>query len=297
MATDKERDRAFRAERQAQRRLYAATRRDTLKQIQAILKAGRERIAAELAATPTDFQAWQLPKIQAAINREMADIGRELGRAAASGADTASQLGVALVDEPLKAGGIRIAAVVTDIDARQLSAIRTFLVDKLADVAAETAAKIKTEIGVAMIGAETPSTVVGRVANMVEGGRGRALTIVRTEMGRAFSVANQERLAQAREVLPGLKKQWRRSGKLYSRPGHDLADGQIVDVDKPFTVNGVKLMFPRDPAGPAAETINCGCESLPIMESWDVTTPGRQPMSDEERQASRFKRELSDAVD
>ena len=77
----------------------------------------------------------------------------------------------------------------------------------------------------------------------------------------AFSVATQERQTQAAEILPGLKKQWRRSGKVHSRTAHDLADGQIVDVDKPFMVGGVPLMYPRDPKAPAKETINCGCVS------------------------------------
>ena len=41
-------------------------------------------------------------------------------------------------------------------------------------------------------------------------------------------------------------------------------------------------MFPRDPAGPTAETVNCGCQSLPWMESWEVKHPGRKAFSEEE---------------
>ena len=74
-------------------------------------------------------------------------------------------------------------------------------------------------------------------------------------------------MEQAAKVLPGLKKQWRRSGKLRSRIAHDAVDGQIRETGKPFSVGGASLMYPRDPAGPAAETINCGCQSLPWMES------------------------------
>jgi hypothetical protein len=84
--------------------------------------------------------------------------------------------------------------------------------------------------------------------------------------------------------VPGLQKQWRRSGKLKPRLEHDLIDGQVRDVDKPFTVTPfgqapVQLMFPRDPKAPAKQTINCGCDSLPYMASWTVKTPGRQPGS------------------
>ena len=84
-----------------------------------------------------------------------------------------------------------------------------------------------------------------------------------------------------------------RSGKTFSRTAHDLADGQIVGVDEPFMVNGVPLMYPRDPAGPPAETINCGCVQLPIMEDWQVKHSGRQPFSGEEQAKNPIKRDLA----
>ena len=62
-----------------------------------------------------------------------------------------------------------------------------------------------------------------------------------------------------------------------------LATFQVVrDADKPFSAAGASLMFPRDPAGPTAETVNCGCQSLPWMESWEVKHPGRKAFSEEE---------------
>ena len=80
-------------------------------------------------------------------------------------------------------------------------------------------------------------------------------------------------------MLPGLQKQWRRSGKIHSRASHDRADGQGRPVVKPLDVAGVQLRFPRDPRGPAKHSINCGCTSLPFMASWEVATPGRQPFT------------------
>ena len=37
--------------------------------------------------------------------------------------------------------------------------------------------------------------------------RARDLTLIRTELGRAYSLAGQQRMEQAAEVLPGLRKQ------------------------------------------------------------------------------------------
>jgi hypothetical protein len=146
-----------------------------------------------------------------------------------------------------------------------------------------------------MMGAQSAGDTVANVRNLFKKqGRSRALTIVRTELGRAYSVASHQRKTQAAEYLPGLKKQWRRSGKVHSRVAHDTIDGQIRDVDQPFTLgNGKQLMFPRDPQADVAETINCGCDELPYMESWDVKTPGRKPFSAEEIALNLIKAELA----
>ena len=161
--------------------------------------------------------------------------------------------------------------------------MRSFLTHKMTGVSVTLANRVNAELGLAIIGTRSVGEITGRVAALLKsGGRSRALTLIRTELGRAYSVAGQQRMEQAAEVLPGLKKQWRRSGKLRARLTHDAIDGQLRDADKPFSAAGASLMFPRDPAGPAAETVNCGCQSLPWMESWEVKHPGRKAFSEEE---------------
>jgi hypothetical protein len=120
---------------------------------------------------------------------------------------------------------------------------------------------------------------------------------VRNELGRVWSDATQERQTQASARLPGLQKQWRRSGKIHSRPTHNIAEGQIRNVDEPFLVDGVELMFPRDLTGPPAETINCGCSSLPFMASWEVSQPGRRPLTPDELAKNPAKRALQSGLE
>ena len=291
--TDGERNKRFRKERGRQAFRQNEAFRATAAEVTRILAAAADIIRAELAAGASEFQAWQLPNIQQNIDRALAQVGEELAAAGGGGAARAHEIGIDLVDRPLAAGGVRVSAVLPEVDVRQLMAIRSFMTERLRDVAAEVASKVRSEIGLAMVGARTPGDAVSAVADLIGSGRSRAITIVRTEMGRAFSVAGQERMAQARDVLPGLRKQWRRSGKLHSRVAHDLADGQIVDVGRPFIVNGIELMYPRDPKAPASETVNCGCVSLPHMEDWEARQPGRQPFSDEEIIADPRKRDLA----
>lgn len=292
--TPAEREKAFRKERRRQLKRYVVANRKALRQVEKILREGQGRVRAEIAdSNLSDFQSWQLPNLTKSIEIALGDVGSILGNAASDAAEEGFQIGVDLVDAPLKAGGISIIGRMPDLDLRQLSAIRAFMVDRMKDISTEAASKIKTEIGVIMIGGQTPGQAIDNVAAIIKGSRGRALGVVRTNMGSAFSMATQERQTQAREHLPGLKKQWRRSGKVYSRQAHDMADGQIVDVDQPFIVNGIEMMYPRDPKAPIKEVINCGCVQLPFMEHWDVRQPGRQPFSDREIFNNPLKRDIA----
>lgn len=292
-----ERDRAFRLSRSQQLRDLVQLHRTVAGDVTTLMGEALARIEQQLGSVGlTEFQAWQLPQLRRSIQQSMAEINIALGSTVSDGANNAWNKGVDLVDRPLEAGGIRLSAVVPEPDIRQLLATRTFLVDRMHDVTANAAREAANQLGLVVLGSQSPSTAIDAIVAKIEGGRRRALTIVRTELGRAFSVAAQERKAEAVGILPGLRKQWRRSGKVHSRPAHDVADGQIAEVHKPYVVDGVELMFPRDPSGPAKETINCGCASLPHMEHWEVAQPGRRPFSDAELVASRFKRELDGAL-
>jgi hypothetical protein len=287
------RDKAFNKERKRQLKLYSIQMRSALKEVVEILKSGRQRIVAELALGASEFQAWQLPNIQQSIDKVLKEIGDEMASSGSEHLTAAHALGVDLIEKPLAAGGLRIAGILPEIDRRQLMAIRSFLTDRLKNVSAEVANKVKGQIGLVMIGGQTSSDAATSVAMLIESERSRAVTIVRTEMGRAFSVASQERQKQAAEMLPGLQKQWRRSGKVHSRRSHDLADGQIAEVDEPFIIGGVELMYPRDPKAPAKETINCGCISLPYMAHWEVKHAERMPFSEDEIYRNPGKRDLA----
>jgi len=295
--TKKERDRAARKARTQVLRRRTRIQIDTREEVLRLLKTAQDRIAGILAGTPSEFQAFMLPQLQQAIRQAMQDMSAQAATNLDASAQDMWQAGLDLVDRPLAAGGISIAGVLPQIDTRQLDAMRAFMTERMGDVGVQLANKINAELGLVAIGAQTTGDAIGKIETLIKkGGRSRAITITRTELGRAFAVATQKRLEQAKPLLPGLKKQWRRSGKLHSRVTHDAADGQIQPVDQPFIVGGIKLMHPRDPAGPARETINCGCESLPFMEHWTVANPQRKPFTQDELNASAFRRGLQNAV-
>jgi hypothetical protein len=70
-------------------------------------------------------------------------------------------------------------------------------------VAVETAAKINGRMGLVMIGGQSPGDAIGNIQTLLEGSpRRRAITVVRTEIGRAFATATQAQMVQACVSLP-----------------------------------------------------------------------------------------------
>ena len=292
--TPAERNKAFRSERARQLRLGVDLRLRTVDTVLRLLGEARQTIQARLAAQPSEWQSWHLSGLQEEVRRAMTSFETGLSTSLLGGVREAWAAGARLVDAPIEAGGITLTGRLPQLDTGVLMAMQSFLTDRARDVSTTMANRINGEMANTIMGLQTPAQAVTAVERHLKGGAGRATTIVNLELGRAYSVAGQKRMEQASPILPGLRKQWRRSGKREARYSHMLADGQVVKVDQPFLVAGVKLMCPRDPAGPLEHTINCGCTSLPIMKSWEVMHPGEKPISAEEKASSRDARKADE---
>jgi hypothetical protein len=272
-------------ERLAERgRGIAATEAGVLAQI----KGARLQLVELLAAMPSDFNQWRLTQILAQMDAVLAGATSRAAGVADAALRTAWQQGEDFIDKPLAAGGLAVEAFLPVLDATVLTQLRSFTSLRLKDVGAEALTQIGRQLSLVTIGGQTPYEATRKIQALLgnESAR-RATTIVRTEVGRAFAMASDQRMRQAVARVPGLQKQWRRSVKLRSRWNHDAIDGQVVDADKPFVLpseNGpISIMYPHDPAAPAGETINCGCIALPFRANWAVARPGAKPFTDLER--------------
>ena len=280
----------------------ARTLLTTDQKVIALLRAAQAQIAAQLASQPADWQQWQLTRLRDQVETILATTGQQAGAAVDTGLRQIWQQGEDVVDKPLAAAGMGVEMRLGALDARVLAAMRTFAVERLNNVATEAMGKIGQQLGLVTIGSVTPFQAIKAVQALLgSDSPRRATTIVRTEVSRAFAVAAQERLVQALPLVPGLGKQWRRSGKIHSRWTHDLMDGQVVDADKPFKVpnpgGGFDMMqCPHDPKAPAEQVISCGCISLPYMKGWQVMTPGAKPFSELELQHDGRKAALDMAA-
>ncbi|MDD2711375.1 MAG: hypothetical protein PHU77_00505 [Simplicispira sp.] len=274
----------------------------TDQRVMALLHAAQAQIVQQLATQPADWQQWQLTRLRDQVETILVAAGQQAGAAVDMGLRQAWQQGEDIVDKPLAAAGMGVEIRLGALDARVLAAMRTFAVERLNNVATEAMGKISQQLGLVTIGGITPFQAIKAVQALLgSDSPRRATTIVRTEVSRAFAVAAQERLVQAAPLVPGLGKQWRRSGKIHSRWTHDLMDGQVVDTDKPFKVpnpgGGFDLMqCPHDPKAPPEQVICCGCIALPYIRGWQVVIPGAKPFTDLELRLDGRKAALDQAA-
>lgn len=91
----------------------------------------------------------------------------------------------------------------------------------------------------------------------------RANLIARTE---THGAANYGAYGAAKETGLKLQKQWVTVEDERTRQSHRDADGQIVDMDAAFEVDGEYLMFPGDPSGSPGTVINCRCAQIHLVD-------------------------------
>ncbi|MGK5512197.1 phage minor head protein [Brevibacillus formosus] len=84
----------------------------------------------------------------------------------------------------------------------------------------------------------------------------RAVTVARTMSTAAANGGKLEGWKQSGLVK---KKRWRAANNKRTRKDHKEANGQTVDINKPFKVGGEKLMHPGDPSASAKQIVKCRC--------------------------------------
>lgn len=139
------------------------------------------------------------------------------------------------------------------------SIIRTFYFDKIAsrisEVTRTTTDLIKTTIR--SVFKKNPTATTQDIRN----------SILNMNSDRAKVIANTEVLTAtnfgantAFELLGGgLTKAWLTSRDVKVRDAHRVADDQRMNENGKFFVGGQELAYPGDPAGSAANIINCRC--------------------------------------
>lgn len=101
--------------------------------------------------------------------------------------------------------------------------------------------------------------------------RDSAIRTARTAVTGAQNAGRMDSYAAAEKMGIKLKKRWIATLDGRTRHEHAVLDGQSVDADKPFKVDGYKIMFPGDPSAPPHLTYNCRCTLIAEVDGVDTS--------------------------
>jgi uncharacterized protein with gpF-like domain len=236
-----------------------------------LLESTRSDVIARIAEGGAEFNLSVLRQVERALEMRIDQFKRELQQQMRADLQVAFDLGTETVDAPLK------------IITQPLFGVSR----EVAQVAAEYSAKLITNLSAslleevdgvlrrAVLGGLSPQEAISQIGrsltdpSVFRSMAARAETIVRTEVLRMQAIAAQARMRESAELVKKrgyrMQKEWLTSVDKRVRPAHLIAMGQIREVDEPFDVGGEKLLYPRDPAGSAGNTINCRCVSASLI--------------------------------
>jgi SPP1 gp7 family putative phage head morphogenesis protein len=96
-----------------------------------------------------------------------------------------------------------------------------------------------------------------------------AIRVARTEGTRNSNAGAYLNAQEASKQVP-MKRQWYATRDDRTRDRHGKLDGQVVAVDEPFRMDGMKAMYPGDWGEPSMD-INCRCTVLDIIAGLEPT--------------------------
>ena len=265
---------------------YARLEDKTIRQSLALLKDLQAQLAGELLTVGPTWRAHQLQELSRNIDQLVAGYHAQMSTQARTALLQAAQHGSQSALEPLQAAGI--SGVFLAPTTVQVNVALDFSAELIRAISSEMRNKIDLQIRLSVLGERSPVEAMEKITEILgiharygvwakrrppaRGIAARAETILRTELHRVHNLAHHSQQQEMAERIPGLVKRWIAQGGPRTRPSHLAAHWRYMDapisVDQPFIVGGAELMYPGDPAGPAAETINCRCRSITLHQSF-----------------------------
>lgn len=122
---------------------------------------------------------------------------------------------------------------------------------------------------------------IPRIANdlqrrMQDMNRTSAIRTARTAVTGAQNAGRLDTYRAAQDMGIKLKKRWLATLDNRTRHAHAMLDGQTVDVDKPFKVDGYEIMYPGATSAPGYLVYNCRCTQIAEVDGEDTNSGGRR---------------------
>lgn len=113
-------------------------------------------------------------------------------------------------------------------------------------------------------------------SRMQDMNRTSAIRTARTAVTGAQNAGRLDTYRAAQDMGIKIKKRWLATLDNRTRHAHAMLDGQTVDVDKPFKVDGYELMYPGDSSAPGYLVYNCRCTQIAEVDGEDTSSGGRR---------------------
>lgn len=97
----------------------------------------------------------------------------------------------------------------------------------------------------------------------------QSIRTARTSMTSAQNGGRQDAFVRANEMGIKQKKQWLAIIDDRTRHEHRLLDGQRVDIEEPFRIEGYEILYPADPSAEPEMVYNCRCTMVTMFDGYD----------------------------
>lgn len=129
--------------------------------------------------------------------------------------------------------------------------------------------KLNRQISLGIIEGESLDKIATRFSDsLATQNFNKMRTFARTAMTGAQNSGRQISLNNAKSLGIKLKKEWMATLDNHTRINHMLLDGQKVNTDDDFEVDGLKIRYPGDPQAVPAMTYNCRCTMVGDIEDY-----------------------------
>lgn len=107
-----------------------------------------------------------------------------------------------------------------------------------------------------------------------------AIRAARTATTAAQNAGRMDSYDAAAKMGVQVRKRWVAAKDGRTRHNHGMADGQVVDYNKPFSVGGENLMYPGDPSGSGWNVYNCRCTMRTVEKPGIEAEPRKMRVRD-----------------
>ena len=116
---------------------------------------------------------------------------------------------------------------------------------------------------------------IGKIADDLQSriqdmNRVSAIRAARTATTAAECAGRLDSYLAAKDMGIAIRQEWVATLDGRTRHAHAAADGQVVDVDKPFVLDGYHLMYPGDSSAPGYLVYNCRCTTVAVVDDVDT---------------------------